>query len=283
VTRGEKAAAAALVALVVVAAAASHLASDDGGGLLTVGPSTQDLASRLVPPLTAGRPLGGDAMGRDVLARLLHGLRTSLLAAFGGAAISFGLGLLIGAAAGSGRTRFGRALGFIPSVVADAGAAFPALFTAIALQAALRPGVFGLALILGVLRAPTTARLVRQEARRVAAAPFVLAAHSAGVPAFRVFWRHVMPHAATPALIAAAFAAPGNVLAEAALGFLGVGLPEPAASIGSLLRDGRLATPYASHLVWIPGLVAAVLTLSCQTLAEGARRRAAATAEGASS
>jgi peptide/nickel transport system permease protein len=279
-TRGEKAASMTVGLLVVLALAAPFVAGADHGGSswFDTGPSSQDLSRRLAPPGTEGRPLGADALGRDVFARLVYGLRTSLVVAGAGAALAGMLGLALGLAAAADRGFFGRNVGRIASALTDAGAAFPPLFVVVAAAAAMRPGLLGLALLLGVLRASFIARLVRQEARRIAAAPFVLAAEGAGAPALRIAIRHVLPHAATPALVAAAFAVPGNVLAEAALSFLGFGAPEPVASLGSLLRDGRAAIPFAPHLVWIPGLVVAALALACQTLADFARRRLGAPA-----
>ncbi|HYC79152.1 MAG TPA: ABC transporter permease subunit, partial [Planctomycetota bacterium] len=156
---------------------------------------------------------------------------------------------------------------------ADAASAFPPLFTATAAAALFRPSLLGLTLTLGALRAPFIARLVRQDARRAAAAPFVFAARASGARGAAIVLRHVVPHAAAPALVAAAFAVTGNVLAEAALSFLGVGLPEPTATLGGLLRDGRAAAPAAPHLVVIPGLVVVALTWSCHVLAETARRK----------
>lgn len=271
-TAGVKAATAVVATCVALALCARWIASDEGPALFAVGPTSQDLALRLASPGTAGRPLGADALGRDVLARVVHGLRTSLGTAVAAAALTFALGLALGAAAGVGRRGPARAFGAALGAVLDGGAALPPIFVAAAAQAALRPGPLGLVLLLGLSRTPFVAQLVRQEARRVAPLPFVVAARAAGVSRLRVFLRHVVPHAATPALVAAAFAIPGNVVAEASLSFLGIGLPEPTASLGALLRDGRQAVPYASHLVWIPGVVVAALALSFQTLADALRR-----------
>ncbi len=281
-TIGEKAALLLLMFAAAVAVLAPLIASESGPALFDVGPTMQDLSLRLSPPGTPGRPLGADGLGRDVLARLVHGLRASLLCGVGGALLAFVLGSVWGVLAAGGRGRLARTAGGFLAFLADAASAAPPLLTAAAVQATFRPGPLGFVLLLGILRAPFLARLVRREAVRAAEAPFVLAAIGSGVPTWRVRLRSVLPHAMTPALVAAAFAVPGNIVAEAGLGFLGLGLPEPAPTIGGLLRDGRLHVPYATHLVFLPGVVVAALTLALQTAAEALRRRSAGSvAEGA--
>lgn len=281
-TVAETAALLLLLFTAAVAVFAPFLASETGPALFEIGPTTQDLSLRLSPPWTPGRPFGADGLGRDVLARVVYGLRASLLCGVGGALLALVFGVLWGVLAAGGRSRPARAAGGFLTFLADAASAAPPLLTAAAVQATFRPGPLGFVLLLGILRAPFLARLVRREAIRVADAPFVLAAYASGIPAWRVRLRSVLPHAVTPALVAAAFAVPGNIVAEAGLGFLGLGLPEPAPTIGGLLRDGRLHVPYATHLVFIPGVVVAALTLALQTAAEGLRRRnAGPVAEGA--
>jgi peptide/nickel transport system permease protein len=115
------------------------------------------------------------------------------------------------------------------------------------------------------------ARLTRQECVRVRAQGFVLAARGLGLHPARVFLRHVLPNALVPATVAAAFGVAAAIMAEAGLSFLGLGVPEPEASLGRMLNDGRRVAPLAPHLVFLPGLVILVVILACHAIGGAVR------------
>ncbi len=226
-----------------------------------------DLAARLLPSGSPGHLLGTDHLGRDVGARLLAGLRLSLLVALATTALATILGVLLGLAAASRHRLVLAGLGWI----IDALASVPAIFAVALLRAAGIGSMTGLVALIGIWRGGYVARLVREEARRVKEEPFVEAAQALGLRRWSVTWRHVLPHAVAPALVAAAFGVGATILAEAGLSFLGIGVPEPLSSLGSLIADGRRAAPEGVALVLAPGVILLALLLAGHALASDAR------------
>jgi peptide/nickel transport system permease protein len=221
-----------------------------------------DFDARYLDPGAPGHPLGTDEAGRDVLARLLYGLRLSLLVGFGATAIAMALGVLLGAWAGSR----GRIAGAFASWIIQTSFCLPAVFVVAAWQSFGPISLGGVILVLALLRFGLVARLTRQECLRVRSQGFVLGALGLGLSPSRVYLRHVLPNALVPATVAAAFGVAGAILAEAGLSFLGLGVQEPVPSLGRMLNDGRRAAPLAPHLVFLPGLVILVLILACHRI-----------------
>lgn len=221
-----------------------------------------DLGLRYAAPFSSRHWLGTDEIGRDVLARLLHGLRLSLFVGFAATALSLCVGVGLGAWAGSG----GRISDAIASWIVQMSFCLPAVFVVATVQSVGRASLLTVILVLALLRFGVVARLTRQECLRIRRLPFVLAARGLGLHPWRVFVRHVLPNALIPATVAAAFGVAGAILAEAGLSFLGLGVPEPNPSLGRMLSDGRRAIPLGSHLVWLPGLILLVLVLACHAI-----------------
>lgn len=221
--------------------------------------------SPLEPP-SLRHLLGTDDRGRDVAARLLHGTRT----AFAIGPLAVALYLLIGVAVGVAAATapwLDRILGRVIEV----GLTFPSFFLLLAIQAAWGvPSLWEVAFAIAATRWPGVARLVRASALEAAARPHVEAARSLGAGPFGVALRHVLPMALAPALTAAAFGVGQAVLIEAALGFLGFGVPPPTPSWGELYAQAR-AAGLAWWLVAAPTAAIALTVLLCNRVADGVR------------
>jgi len=227
-------------------------------------PDLQDLAERLRGP-TVAHPLGTDQLGRDVLSRALHGVRHSLVTGFLVAAAS---GLLGGAAGLAGGYRGGWLDTLIQRAI-DTLMALPLLVLALAVVAALGPSRWGVTIALAVAFTPIAARIARAGARSVRSAGYVQAARTTGAGTTAVLARHVVPNAAGPWLIVVSAQVGAAILAEASLGFLGLGGSGTATSLGAML--GGEAQTYMHGAPWLivwPGLMLALLVLSANLLGD---------------
>lgn len=245
------------------------------GLLAAVGPSVVagdplavDLPGRLHPPGVA-HVLGQDALGRDVLARLVAGARVSL--GVGGMVVA--LSLLVGVAVGAAAGAAGGVVDELVARLIDVLLAFPGLLLAIALAAVLGPGVWHAVLALSVLGWTGYARLARAQVRALRTREFAQAAEALGAPRTRIVVRHLLPLAAPTLIVQATFGLSGAVLAEASLSFLGLGTPPPLPSWGAMLDEGRPFLLVAPHLTLYPGLALALTVLAIQLLGDGLRDR----------
>jgi peptide/nickel transport system permease protein len=250
---------AALIGLLALAGAAAPL-------LAPRDPYTVDLGARLRAP-DRDHPLGRDGLGRDVLARVLHGARISLAVGAAVVTISLVAGVAIGATAGwSG--------GWIEEGVVrviDVLLAFPGLILAIALAAALGPSLVNVVIALSALGWTGYARLARGEVLALRRRDFVSAAEALGAGPVRIVLRHVLPLAAPILLVQATFGMAGAIVAEASLSFLGLGAPPPLPSWGAMIDEGRPFLLVAPHVVFWPGLALAATVLGLQLLGDGLR------------
>jgi peptide/nickel transport system permease protein len=248
----------ALALLIAAAAAAPALAPAD--------PYATDLEARLAPPDRA-HPFGRDALGRDVLARVLHGARISLAVAAAAVLVSVAVGVGIGAAAGY-------AGGPVDEIVArgiDVLLALPGLLVAIALAAALGPSLGNVVLALSVLGWTGYARLARAQVAALRRRELVHAAEALGARPRRVVIRHILPLAAPALVVQATFGFAGAIVAESGLSFLGLGAPPPLPSWGAMIEEGRPFLLVAPHLVLFPGLALTATVLALQLLGDGLR------------
>jgi len=228
-----------------------------------------DLEQRAPPPWAPDSThwLGSDELGRDVLARLIHGARVSLFIALVTVLIAVGVGLIIGASAGY----FGGVIDLVLSRVIEVMTTFPTVFFLIALLSVLRTqSLWPLVLVLGLTRWPDVARLARAETLRLKTLDFVLAARAMGASAPRIVGRHIIPNALGPVIVAATFAVGSTLLLETALSFLGLGVAPPTASWGELLTEAHrtLISPGAWWLAVFPGLALAVVVLCVNRVGE---------------
>lgn len=232
-------------------------------------PQAIDLGNRLLPPGGA-HWLGTDDLGRDVLARLVHGARVSVFSGLLAAALALALGALLGTTAAVGGRGADRVVLFGIEVVQ----AFPALVLVAAGAAVLPPSFLVAALLIAFTAWPDAARVVRAEARRVRTLPFVEAARATGASPARLLFAHVLPHALPPALAMAPYVLGAAVLTEASLSFLGLGTPPPTPSWGRALADGMGRVEEAPWCVAPPALALLLLVLAARRLGDALARGA---------
>jgi peptide/nickel transport system permease protein len=227
-------------------------------------PLAIDLRLALTGP-TPGHPLGCDALGRDMLARLLYGARLSLAVSISVVALSLVVGSLIGGSAAL-------AGGHMDSLVmrfVDIVLAFPGFLLAIALAAILGPGLTDLVIALTAMGWTGYARLVRGEVLSLRERDYVTAANTLGATPSRILMRHLLPGVAGPLAVQATFGVGGIIVAEASLSFLGLGAMPPTPSWGNMLDAGRAFLLVAPHLTTAPGLAIGFSVLGFNLLGDG--------------
>jgi peptide/nickel transport system permease protein len=230
-------------------------------------PAAIDLPHRLAPP-GPGHWLGADELGRDILSRIIYGARLSLIVAVSVVSCSLSIGILFGGIAGY----YGGVLDTILNIfVMNAFLALPGILLAIAFVAFLGPGMINLVLALSIGGWVGYARLVRGQVLAVREREFVEAARALGASDLRIFIRHVLPNIVQPLIVQSAIGMAGAVLAEATLSFLGLGVPPPAASWGSMLNDARPHLFDAPHLVIFPAVAVMLCVLSFNFLGDALR------------
>lgn len=226
------------------------------------------------PPWAPGERhwLGTDDVGRDVLARLIHGARVTLVVALGVALLSTLLGAALGTLAGWK----GGVVDLLVSRGVELALSFPTVFLLIAVAAALRgPSLAAVVVVLALTRWPEAARLMRAQVLTLKRRDFVLAARALGASDRSVVLRHVVPNALGPLVVSATFAVGSAVLLESTLSFLGLGVAPPTASWGELLQQAHrsLVTPGAWWLALFPGLAIVSLVLATQAVGRALERR----------
>jgi peptide/nickel transport system permease protein len=230
-------------------------------------PAALDLLHRLAGPSRV-HWLGTDELGRDVLSRVIFGARLSLTVAISVVSLSLFVGLVFGGIAGY----YGRWTDVvINTFLMNAFLALPGILLAIAFVAFLGPGLLNLILALSIGGWVGYARLVRAQVLAVREREFVEAARALGASDLRIFVRHILPNILQPLIVQAAIGMAGAVLAEATLSFLGLGVPPPAASWGSMLNDARPFLFEAPHLVVFPAIAVALCVLCFNFLGDALR------------
>jgi peptide/nickel transport system permease protein len=230
-------------------------------------PAHIDLPSRLQSP-SAAHWCGTDELGRDILSRLIYGSRISMLVGGSVVAASLSLGLIIGSLAGYYGGRLDR---FINIVVMNAFLSFPGILLAIAFVAFRGPGIFNLVLALSLGGWVGYARLVRAQVLAAREKEYVEAARALGATDLRVITRHILPNIIQPVVVQAAIGMAGAILAEATMSFLGLGVPPPTASWGTMLNDGRAHLFDSPHLVLFPAAAVMLAVLSFNFIGDALR------------
>jgi len=220
---------------------------------------------RLRPP-GAINLLGTDEFGRDIASLVLHGSRVSLLVGCVTMVLTSLGGVVIGLIAG-----YYRRLDIVIMRVMDGLMAFPAILLAIALMAARGPGVWNVILSLSVVYLPRTAMLIRSTALSVRELDYVLAAQALGRGGLAIAFRHILPNCIGPLLVQGTFIFAYAVLAEAILGFLGVGVPPYVPSWGNVIASGKNVIREAFWVSLFPGLALTLSGLSLNLLGDGLR------------
>lgn len=243
------------VAFMTLLAAAAPLIANPGR-LIPHGPNDVDIANRLRPPDSEHR-FGTDDLGRDVLARMIHGARVSLTVGFTATLISLVVGSLLGALAGY----YGGAADWLVSRLIEVVLCFPFLFLVLGIVGLFGPSLYTVVIALGLTAWTTEARFVRGEFLRIRDMEFAVAARASGARDGRIIFRHLLPNAIAPVLVSASFGVASAILTESALSFLGFGVPLPTATWGSILFSAAQHIDYAWWLVVFPG-VAIFLTVA---------------------
>jgi peptide/nickel transport system permease protein len=230
-------------------------------------PAHINLATRLAPPSPA-QICGSDELGRDILSRLIYGSRISMVVGSCVVALSLGIGLIIGSVAGY---YGGRVDKFVNVIVMNAFLSFPGILIAIAFVAFRGPGIFNLIFALSIGGWVGYARLVRAQVLAAREKEYVEAARALGANDARILLRHILPNIVQPVIVQAAIGMAGAILAEATMSFLGLGVPPPTASWGTMLNDGRAHLFDAPHLVIFPALTVMVAVLSFNFIGDALR------------
>lgn len=228
-------------------------------------PDYIDLAARARPP-GPEHPLGTDRLGRDIASRLLFGARVSLFVAATAILLATALGTLVGLVAGY----FGGWVDAVLSRTVDALLSMPTFFILVAVQSLLPPSVWNVVGIIGLTVWLGLARVVRGQVLSLREREFILAARALGVPTGRVITRHLLPNVVGPVIVFATLGVADAILIEAALSFLGLGIPPFEASWGNMLTDGQVAA--LSGAWWIPlfpGLVILITALAVNLVGDG--------------
>jgi len=247
-----------IVTLVVLAALFA-------GAISTHNPQRLDPANRLRPPSTVNY-LGTDEFGRDVWSLVVYGSRVSLLVGATTMALTSLGGIVIGLLAG-----YYRRLDLVLMRVMDGLMAFPAILLAIALMAARGPGVGNVVFALSVVYTPRTAMLIRSTVLSLRELDYVHAARALGRRDLAIAFRHILPNCVGPLLVQASFIFAYAILAEAILGFLGVGVPPYVPSWGNVIASGKNVIREAFWVSLFPGVALTLAGLSLNLLGDGLR------------
>jgi len=230
-------------------------------------PFSIDLPSRLSPPSSA-HWCGSDELGRDICSRLIYGSRISMLVGGSVVVASLSLGLIVGSIAGYYGGRLDR---IVNVVVMNAFLSFPGILLAIAFVAFRGPGIFNLVLALSLGGWVGYARLVRAQVLSAREREYVEAARALGASDLRILARHILPNIIQPVIVQAAIGMAGAILAEATMSFLGLGVPPPTASWGTMLNDARAHLFDAPHLVLFPAAAVMLAVLSFNFIGDALR------------
>ncbi len=221
---------------------------------------------RFSPP-SLSHPMGTDWFGRDVLARVLVGGRTSLAVALAAVALGGALGALVGGVAGY----YGGLADEIGMRATDFLIAFPALLLALLLAAVLGPGPLGVTIAIGTFNVPYFARIVRSAVLTLREQEYVLAARAVGTGDARILWRHILPNLASPLLVQVTVSLSAALLSEAALSYLGLGTQPPQPSWGRMLKEAQSYFALSPWPAVFPGLFLALTVLGLNLLGDGLR------------
>lgn len=229
-------------------------------------PNNIDVKAILLEP-SMQHWMGTDGLGRDVLSRMLHGGRISLLVGLVAVGISTAIGILLGALAGFYR---GWVDTFIMRLV-DVMLSIPSFFLILAVIAFLTPSIINIMIVIGLTSWMGVTRLVRAEFLSLSEREFVTASRTLGARNTRLIFTHLLPNSLTPIIVSAVLGVAGAVLMESGLSFLGLGVQAPQASWGNILTDGKEYIQFAWWLSLFPGLAILITVLGYNLLGEGLR------------
>ena len=227
----------------------------------------QNLLQANLPPLSQGHLLGTDQVGRDLLSRLVTGVRISLIVGFGVTAISLVFGTAAGAIAGYRR-------GWVDSLISgivEFTWGFPLILLAVILAGSLGPGLPATILAVGLINWAGFARVVRGEVLGLREEEFVQAARASGLDEPRILLRHVLPNVLAPALVMASYYVALGIIVEAGLSFIGLGAQPPLPSLGVMIAEGRNYMLQSHWVTTVPGVAIVAVVLGLNLLGDGLR------------
>lgn len=210
--------------------------------------------------------LGTDEFGRDLLSRIVHGAKVTMGVGISVAAISSFFGMVIGLYAS-----YYRSLDHILMRICDGLMAIPSILLAIALMAALGPNTRNVIIALSIVFTPHIARVIRSAALVVREQTYIEAMKAQGASSTRIIWLHIMPNTISPLVVQATYIFAEAIIVEAALSFLGAGVPPPDPSWGNILYDGKLVIFNAWWMTVFPGIMIVLSVLGLNLLGDGLR------------
>jgi peptide/nickel transport system permease protein len=237
------------------------------GALLLVDPNKQNLTATYLAPGAAGHPLGTDALGRDLLAWCLGGIRAGLFVSVASVALSAAIGVTIGVVAGY-------AGGWVDAVLmrlVDLQLAVPPLVLFVAASALLAPSMLALILLISIVAWVPYARIVRARVLSERERPYIAAARLAGASRVRLLVLHLVRSAASSILVFASLQVGYVLLWESSLSFLGLGLQPPHQSLGYMVSQGRSELATAPWIMYVPGLTIVLIIVASNLLGDGLR------------
>lgn len=229
-------------------------------------PNNIDVKAILIAP-SWQHWMGTDGLGRDVLSRMLHGGRISLLVGLVAVGIATAIGIVLGAISGYYR-------GWVDTLImrlVDVMLSIPSFFLILAVIAFLTPSIWNIMIVIGLTSWMGVTRLVRAEFLSLSGREFVMASRTLGAKDARLIFTHLLPNSLTPIIVSAVLGVAGAVLMESGLSFLGLGVQAPQASWGNILTDGKEYIQFAWWLSLFPGLAILMTVLGYNLLGEGLR------------
>lgn len=236
-----------------------------GPSLMSFDPYEMKVAERLQGP-SSEHVLGTDEFGRDLLTRIVYGAQVSMGVGLAVTLISAVLGMIIGLYAS-----YYTVLDHILMRICDGLMSIPGILLAIALMAALGPSATNVIIALSIVFTPSIARIVRSSALVIREQTYIEAMKAQGASTMRIIWRHIAPNTISPLVVQATFIFAEAIISEAALSFLGAGIPAPEPSWGNILFAGKLVIFKAWWMVVFPSLAIILSVLSLNFLGDGLR------------
>jgi peptide/nickel transport system permease protein len=232
-----------------------------------VDPNVMDATALRKPPGTPDHLLGTDTLGRDILARVLHGSRISMTISITVVTLSTIIGMFFGLIAGY----FGGVIDAVIGRIVDMLLSFPGILLLLVIMATFGSGVWIVIFAMTLGGIPGTIRLMRERVLGLRSRNYIIAASCLGADGWYNMRRHILPNAITPILVSAALAIPGAIMGEAGLSYLGLGVPPPAPSWGKMIADGQSLIEFAPWISIFPGICILMTTLGFNLLGDGIR------------